>query len=447
MPDKANNSRNKLIFLLTSSCLLYIINAYLVQRFHHTALFSTFFILFVFYLLIIKVAVSYKLIQIAIIGSIVIRLCLFFSIPNLSDDFYRFIWDGRLISSGENPFSHPPSYYIANPEENPIGNDLELYKEVNSQNYFSIYPPVLQFIFWVSTYFSNSIFSSVVIMRLFIIAAEVGTILMMLSILKKNQLPLINILYYALNPLVILELTVNLHFEAVMIFFLMASIWYLKQNKIPWSSLTFGMAISSKLIPIIFIPLFIKRIGLQKSIWFALITTVFCFIIFSPLISINMINGMRSSISLFFQKFEFNASLYYILREVGYRVKGYNIIQTLGPYLAMGAFLSIVIFSIKEYRSRVNIATAMMFSYCIYILWATTIHPWYITPVIALSVFSAFRFSVVWSLLVFITYAGYDQNGFNENLWIMAVEYSFVTGYLLWEIIRIRNIQIPLKVA
>jgi len=156
---------------------------------------------------------------------------------------------------------------------------------------------------------------------------------------------------------------------------------------------------------------------------------------------------MRSSISLFFQKFEFNASLYYILREVGYRVKGYNIIQTLGPYLAMGAFLSIVIYSIKEYRSRVNIATAMMFSYCIYILWATTIHPWYITPVIALSVFSAFRFSVVWSLLVFITYAGYDQNGFNENLWIMAVEYSFVTGYLLWEIIRIRNIQIPLKVA
>jgi len=132
MPDKANNSWKKLIFLLTSSCLLYIINAYLVQRFHHTALFSTFFILFIFYLLIIKVVDSYKLIQIAIIGSIVIRLCLFFSIPNLSDDFYRFIWDGRLISSGENPFSQTPSYYIANPEENPIGYDLELYKEVKA---------------------------------------------------------------------------------------------------------------------------------------------------------------------------------------------------------------------------------------------------------------------------------------------------------------------------
>jgi hypothetical protein len=113
----------------------------------------------------------------------------------------------------------------------------------------------------------------------------------------------------------------------------------------------------------------------------------------------------------------------------------------------MGAFLSIVIYSIKEYRSRVNIATAMMFSYCIYILWATTVHPWYITPVIALSVFSTFRFPIVWSFLVFLTYAGYDQIGFNENLWITAIEYSFAMGYFLWEFIRTRKMQIPLKAA
>ncbi len=447
MPDKANNNRNKLIFLLASSCLLYITNAYLVQRTDHFALFSSFICLFLLYLITVKIADNDKLIRVAIIGSIVIRLCLFFSIPNLSDDFYRFIWDGRLISSGENPFSHPPSYYIANPEENPIGHDLDLYKELNSQIYFTIYPPVLQFIFWIPAYFSASIFGSVIVMRLFIIAAELGTLLMMISILKKYQLPPNNILYYALNPLVILELTVNLHYEAVMIFFLMVSIWYLRQNNRPWSSLAFGMAISSKLIPLIFIPLFIKRIGFLRSFWFVLIATVLCSILFFPLMSIDLINGMRSSISLYFLKFEFNASLYYLLREVGYWVKGYNIIQTLGPYLAMGAFLSIVVYSIKEYRSRVNIATAMMFSYCIYILWATTVHPWYITPVVALSVFSTFRFPIVWSFLVFLTYAGYDQIGFNENLWIVAIEYSFAMGYFLWEFIRTKKMQIPLKAA
>jgi len=147
MPDQAKENRNKLIFLLSFSCLFYIINAYLIQRTYHFALFSSFSALFILYLFTIKIVNSDKLIRFAIIGSIVIRLCLIFSIPNLSDDFYRFIWDGRLINSGENPFSHTPSYYIGNPEENPIGYDLELYKAVNSQNYFTIYPPCVTIYF------------------------------------------------------------------------------------------------------------------------------------------------------------------------------------------------------------------------------------------------------------------------------------------------------------
>ena len=41
--------------------------------------------------------------------SILLRLLLVFVIPNFSDDLYRFIWDGRLISQGINPFD-PVSY-------------------------------------------------------------------------------------------------------------------------------------------------------------------------------------------------------------------------------------------------------------------------------------------------------------------------------------------------
>ena len=45
---------------------------------------------------------------------IVLRFILIFAFPNLSDDIYRFIWDGRLAVNGINPFNHLPSYFIEN---------------------------------------------------------------------------------------------------------------------------------------------------------------------------------------------------------------------------------------------------------------------------------------------------------------------------------------------
>ncbi|MCC7505592.1 MAG: hypothetical protein IT259_09830, partial [Saprospiraceae bacterium] len=39
---------------------------------------------------------------------IMLRVVLLFSLPNLSDDSVRFIWDGRLLAQGINPVLHPP---------------------------------------------------------------------------------------------------------------------------------------------------------------------------------------------------------------------------------------------------------------------------------------------------------------------------------------------------
>ncbi|MFN7259780.1 MAG: polyprenol phosphomannose-dependent alpha 1,6 mannosyltransferase MptB [Cyclobacteriaceae bacterium] len=179
----------------------------------------SFVLLFLIYVWVLR-SESETEISFWIVAAILFRLCFLFSTPLLSDDFYRFIWDGRLLAAGVHPFAELPRFYIENNSTIP-GIDKSLFDKLNSPDYFTIYPPVNQLIFWVAARLSfGSILSGVVVIRLFIIASEIGTIWLIKKILHHYQLPARNALLYALNPLVIIELTGNLHFEALLIFFL-----------------------------------------------------------------------------------------------------------------------------------------------------------------------------------------------------------------------------------
>ncbi|NNK90604.1 MAG: hypothetical protein HKO89_08365, partial [Saprospiraceae bacterium] len=79
------------------------------------------------------------------------RGMLFFSFPALSDDVYRFIWDGEMIHHGIHPLSYTPEYVLSN-----IIQDNEylniLYELMNSQVYYTVYPPVHQLCFYLAAF-------------------------------------------------------------------------------------------------------------------------------------------------------------------------------------------------------------------------------------------------------------------------------------------------------
>jgi hypothetical protein len=162
----------------------------------------------------------------------------------------------------------------------------------------------------------------------------------------------------------------------------------------------------------------------------------------------EIILGFRESIGYYFQKFEFNASIYYIVREWGFWMYGYNIIQTVGWKLALLSTLAILGYGLWDYikysrfkflNNKPSIAycllpTACLFVISIYFAFSTTVHPWYITTLVAFSAMSTYRFAILWSGLIFLTYAGYTDDGFKENLWLTAIEYVLVIGYLAYEL-------------
>ncbi|MEM9857052.1 MAG: hypothetical protein AAF843_06840 [Bacteroidota bacterium] len=354
--------------------------------------------------------------------------------PGLSDDIYRFVWDGKLLHEGIHPFSHVPSWFIAN-NRLPDTLNIELYNSLNSPDYFTIYPPVGQFLFWVSA-FSDSVLGSAIIMRIFIFVAELGSIYLLLQLSDAYNLSKRNVLIYALNPLVILELTGNLHLESLMIFFLLLGIYSYKQSRYLTAGSALALAIASKLIPLIILPVFLRRISIKRLCIVFVSTGLMLTLVFWPLYDPALIEGMSQSISLYFQKFEFNASLYYLIREIGFLTKGYNIIETAGPWLSVITFIIIMSIALFAHPKKDGTPAVWLWIFLIYFAMATIVHPWYVTALVALCTLTHYRFPMLWSALIFLSYLGYSETGFEENMLIVALEYSLLLIFVIYEIRR-----------
>ncbi len=370
-------------------------------------------------------------------AALLCRGALLFSLPQLSDDFYRFIWDGRLALQGIHPFESLPSEYAE--QGFPVsGLDISLYEKLNSPDYHTVYPPVAQAVFaaacWV---FPQSVSGSVFVMKMILFLMEAGSILLLWQLLKRFGLPSKNALIYALNPLVIIEITGNLHFEGAMIFFFLPALWLGAQSRPGLSAGALALSAASKMLSVLALPFLLPKLGFRKTAGYYLVFGLVSAALFVPLFSEVFISHFGKSLNLYFQEFEFNASLYYFARWIGYLKTGYNRIDLIGPVLAGTAALLIVLQALL-YRGKTwaDLPQALLFALCTYLFFSTTVHPWYLCMPVALSVFSRYRFAVLWSALAVWSYHKYQTPGQAENLWITGLEYAAVYAFLLWELAK-----------
>lgn len=352
--------------------------------------------------------------------AIVARFSLIAAIPNLSDDVYRFIWDGRLLVQGINPFDHLPREYM--------NVDPALFNRLNSPDYYTVYPPLAQLTFFVAAgLFPKSILGATIVLKSIHAALDTGTILLLERLGSSKR----SVLLYALNPLIIIELTGNLHFEAGMLFFLALALWWLIQGK--WYRSIWGWvgAIGAKLLPLMFLPFLVRRV---RWYWFLLLGAGLL-LLFAPLLNSWFFGHMGASLDLYFRKFEFNAGLYFLLRWVGKVLTGYNLILYLGPALALLVFSFIIRLAWSEKDEKVErLPVLWLTAISCYLLCSTTVHPWYLALPVFFSALTKYRFPVVWSALIPLTYLAYRQPEVHLPAWVSWLEYGIVTGYMLWEV-------------
>ncbi|OWY20670.1 hypothetical protein C7N43_00275 [Sphingobacteriales bacterium UPWRP_1] len=435
--------------LLTASGSAYWLLCYQTLRSNTLQIWGLFAVLFALYggiYLLVQTPAQYRF---ALAAALVYRALLLFCIPNLSDDFYRFTWDGRLLLHGINPFAALPIDYVNQTLPAPPGIDCTLYEQLNSPLYYTVYPPVCQAVFYLAALlFPASTGSAVAVMKGCLLLFETGTLLLMPRLLKTLHLPEKRTLLYALNPPVVAEITGNLHFEGALIFFLLAWVYGLQvSRKTNMPALFFGLAVCSKLLPLLFLPLLPRRLGLTKTVRFTLIATLVIATCFLPFFEPKTAVALFNSTGLYFGRFEFNASIYYLLRAAGYALTGYNTIQTTGKLLAATIFAAILVLACTEKRANTkNLLQAMLFALFIYFALSTTIHPWYITTLVALCVFTPYRFAIVWSGVAVLSYAAYHTPNYTECLWLAVIEYVLVYAVLGWELQREMKICQTLKI-
>ena len=202
---------NKVPLLLTFvSFFIYWLFAYDLIRTEYTKLIILYCSAWLVFLLLLKYAKNN--IQFLTTIAFLSRVVFILAIPNLSQDFYRFIWDGRMMLEGLNPYLYTPESFIQTGEL-PIAQAKELYAgmgELNGSHYTN-YPPINQLCFFIAALFSShSILGSVIVFKGIIIVADFGTFFFGKRLLKRLNLPVKNIFWYILNPFIIIELTGNL---------------------------------------------------------------------------------------------------------------------------------------------------------------------------------------------------------------------------------------------
>ena len=163
------------ILLAISSLLFYFGFAYNLQRTDSIKLVTLYVALFFVFYKLVKLTKS-NLLFLTVLA-FAFRAVFILAIPNLSQDFYRFIWDGRMVLLGFNPYLYTPYFFISI-NDFPIPQAQELYLGMGSlsANHYTNYPPLNQLCFALAELFpGKSILSSVIGLRLIIIAAALQT--------------------------------------------------------------------------------------------------------------------------------------------------------------------------------------------------------------------------------------------------------------------------------
>ncbi len=194
---------------------------------------------------------SRALLLLGLIFAALFRLGILFSPPYLSDDIYRYIWDGRVQSAGVNPYRYIPA------DESLVKlRDDKIYPNINRREYaHTIYPPVAEGAFLLITRFSES----VTWMKAVMVGCEAITVWALIQLLASFGFARQRVLIYAWHPLVVWEFAGSGHVDALAIAFIVLALLAHRKGYETLTGFLLACATCVKLFPAVLFPALYRR--------------------------------------------------------------------------------------------------------------------------------------------------------------------------------------------
>jgi alpha-1,6-mannosyltransferase len=194
---------------------------------------------------------SRSLLLLGLIFAALFRLIIVFSSPYLSDDIYRYIWDGRVQFAGINPYQYVPA------DEALVQlRDEKIYPNINRRDYaHTMYPPVAEGAFLLITRFSESVTWMKAAMVGFEAIAMWAIIQLLISFGFARQ----RVLIYAWHPLVVWEFAGSGHFDALTIAFIALALLARRKHAEALTGVLLACAACVKFFPAVLFPALYTR--------------------------------------------------------------------------------------------------------------------------------------------------------------------------------------------
>ena len=182
--------------------------------------------------------------------AVLVRAALLPSLPFLSSDIYRYVWDGQVQAAGINPYRYVP----ADPALVPL-RDPAVYPLVNRAEYArTIYPPAAQAVFALVGQLSATVTG----MKAAMLACEAVAVVCLLHLLAGAGLPRERILIYAWNPLAVASFAIDGHVDAIAIGLLAVALLARARHRDGLAGALLAGAALVKFLPVVVAPAFVR---------------------------------------------------------------------------------------------------------------------------------------------------------------------------------------------